>query len=60
MHPLARVSVPAHGTLRFASGHEHVMLTGLAAPLRARRTFPITLVRADGGTIRGTVTVRGL
>ncbi|MGZ4677187.1 MAG: copper chaperone PCu(A)C [Acidimicrobiia bacterium] len=60
MHEVGTVSVPAHHRFRFASGGYHIMLTGLAAPLRAGRRFPITLARSAGAPLRATVTVRGL
>jgi copper(I)-binding protein len=60
MHEVGSVSVRAHGAFTFATGHDHIMLMGLVAPLRAHQTFPITLVRRDGATVGGTVAVRGV
>jgi copper(I)-binding protein len=43
MRPLSRVAIPAHGTVDFAPGGSHVMLMGVATPLRAGGTVKMTL-----------------
>ena len=60
MSEVASVAVPAHGSFRFAPGHHHIMLMDLAGALKAHQTFPITLVRGDGATVKARVTVRGV
>ena len=58
MVEMGDVKVPAHGRVTFRPGSNHVMLTGLRAPLRAGEHFAIVLRRSDGRTARATVTVR--
>jgi copper(I)-binding protein len=60
MTEVKSVNVPAHGTFTFKPGHYHIMLEDLAGALTAHQTFPITLTRGDGATLRATVTVRGV
>lgn len=51
------VPVPAGGTAELAPGGFHAMLMGLAAPLEAGATFPVTLTfeRAGDVTVEATV-----
>ena len=57
MRPVARVTIPAHGTLRLQPGGDHVMLLGLRQQLAAGQRFPVTFRFAGGGTARGEVQV---
>lgn len=43
MVPVPRAPIPAHGRLRLAPGHYHLMLRGLTSPLRVGQLVPISL-----------------
>ncbi|MBI3451927.1 MAG: copper chaperone PCu(A)C [Rhodospirillales bacterium] len=58
MRALADVTIPAGGEAALQAGGGHVMLIGLAAPLRAGETFPLTLRFAKAGEITVQVPVR--
>jgi periplasmic copper chaperone A len=45
------IEIPAMSEVRLSPGGEHVMLTGLAAPLNVYDTFPLTLVFKNAGAI---------
>jgi copper(I)-binding protein len=51
MAPLDSVAIPAGGNVSFEPGGKHIMLVGLAAPLAAGATFPLTFTLADGTTL---------
>ncbi len=53
------VTVPAHGTLRFAPGGYHIMLMHRSRPLAVGATLPITLKFKDGTTVTASFRVRG-
>ncbi len=48
MHPVARIVIPAHGTVALRPGGYHLMLIGLRRPLQAGTRFPVTLRFSDG------------
>ncbi len=48
MQPLANPVVPAHGTLEFAPGARHVMVTGIKPVLKAGTMTTLTLNFDDG------------
>lgn len=52
------VDIPAHGEVMFKPGANHVMLTGMAQPLRAGEQFPLTLEFEKAGKVEVNVTVR--
>jgi periplasmic copper chaperone A len=53
------VDVPAGGTVNFAPGNRHLLLTGLKAPLREGESFLLTLRFDKGGTQTAVVKVLG-
>jgi copper(I)-binding protein len=58
MHPVARLPIPAGGTVRFAPGGYHLMLVGLRHDLKAGMRIPFVVRFAHAGLVRGTATVR--
>lgn len=50
MTALPMVDIPAGGTVNFAPGGKHLMLTGLKAPLKEGESFLITLTFDKAGT----------
>lgn len=56
MAPVARIAIPAHGTVTLKPGGDHVMVLGLRKPLAAGASFPATFGFADGRIV--TVRVR--
>ena len=52
MRPLDDLVVPAGGKLEMRPGSTHIMLTGLAAPLKAGDTVPLTLTFSLAGAVR--------
>lgn len=58
MRPVQGVDVPAGGRVELAPKGTHLMLMGLATPLVAGETFPVTLRFASAGESTVTVTVR--
>ncbi len=57
MEPVGSLPVKAGGTLSFAPGGLHIMLTGLKRPLKPGDDFPITLNFATAGPVTTTVAV---
>jgi copper(I)-binding protein len=57
MRPLQAVDVKAGATAELKPGGMHIMLIGLAAPLKVGQSFPLTLTFEKAGTIPVTVTV---
>lgn len=58
MHPVARLPIPAGGTVRLAPGGYHLMLVGVRRDLTAGMHVPVVLRFAHAGTVRATATVR--
>jgi periplasmic copper chaperone A len=59
MRAVEAVEVPPGGEARFEPGALHVMLVGLAGPLTAGRSFPLTLVFERAGEVTVEVAVEG-
>lgn len=57
MEPVARVPIPAKGSVVLAPGGLHLMLHGIRAPLKLGQTAPITLVFASGARVPARLTV---
>jgi copper(I)-binding protein len=57
MRPVAAIDVPAGETVRLQPGGLHVMLIGLAKPLKAGEKFPLTLTFEKAGKVEVTVDV---
>jgi periplasmic copper chaperone A len=57
MRPLAAVDVKPGATAELKPGGMHIMLVGLAAPLKEGQSFPLALTFEKAGTIPVTVTV---
>ena len=51
MRPVERIVIPAHGEARLQPGGDHIMLTGLKAPLAAGSQVPVTLVFEKAGRV---------
>jgi periplasmic copper chaperone A len=49
MRPLAGIDIPAGQVVTLAPGGYHIMLMGLAKPLMAGQSFPLTLTFAKAG-----------
>ncbi len=58
MRPLDSVPVKAGGSAAFKPGGMHIMLVGLAHPLTAGESFPLTLTFQKAGAMTVTVMVR--
>ncbi|MDR3499680.1 MAG: copper chaperone PCu(A)C [Parvibaculum sp.] len=58
MRAIARLVLPAGGTVSVAPGGVHVMLIGLKGPLKDGASFPMTLVFEKAGRIEVTVEVQ--
>lgn len=52
MVPVARLDVPAHGSVKLAPGGYHIMLSGAKRPLKPGDKVPMTLKFADGTTLQ--------
>lgn len=52
MRPVAAIELPAGEEIRLAPGGLHLMLIGLAAPLRRGERVPVTLVLERGGEVQ--------
>lgn len=52
MKQLSRVELPAGGAVTFAPGGYHLMLIGLAKPVKAGDAVPATLTFASGAKIK--------
>jgi len=50
MRPLAALDIPAGQPVTLKPGGMHIMLIGLAKPLRTGQSFPLTLTFAKAGT----------
>ncbi len=50
MRPLASVDIPAGQAVTLQPGGMHIMLIGLAKPLKPGQTFPLTLTFAKAGS----------
>jgi copper(I)-binding protein len=59
MMMVARVPVPAHGTLSFAPGGYHLMCMQPRASLAPGGRAPVTLLFGDGGSVTADFAVRG-
>ena len=53
------IPVPAHGSISFSPGGQHLMCMGPAVDLKLGSSIPVTLVFADGGTMTADFVVRG-
>ena len=53
------VSVPAHGSIRFAPGGYHLMCMSPGSAMTPGQSVPVTLRLGDGGTVEATFPVRG-
>ncbi len=58
MNDVISVTIPANGTVTFEPGGYHVMLAGIAAPLKAGQKFDLNLGFMNAGIIKVTVTVK--
>lgn len=58
MHPVARVDIPAGGSVTFAPGGYHLMIMGLKAPLKAGDRLELRLVFEYAGTVAVQAEVR--
>jgi copper(I)-binding protein len=52
------VTIPANGSVTFEPGGYHIMLTGLAAPLKDGQKFDLNLGFLNGGVVKATATVK--
>src|SRR5665213_2645943 len=57
MRPLDGIDLPAGQAVMLRPGGMHIMLTGLAGPLKEGQSFPLTLNFAKSGTQKITVTI---
>jgi copper(I)-binding protein len=53
------ISVPAHGTVKFAPGGYHLMCTSPSKDVAPGHSIPVTLRFADGSVLKATFPVRG-
>jgi copper(I)-binding protein len=60
MREVDGVDLPAATAVTLKPGGQHIMLTGLAHPLREGDSFPLTLSFAKGGNEQITVAVKGV
>jgi len=58
MRPVGSIDLPPHQTVMLKPGGYHVMLMGLANPLKEGDTFPLDLTFAHAGKVTVTVTVK--
>lgn len=58
MRAVERLAIPAGGTVAVEPGGLHIMLVGLAAPLKSGEAFPMTLVFEKAGRIDVSVDVQ--
>lgn len=59
MRQVAAVELPPGASVTFAPSGLHIMLFGLAQPLKQGTTFPLTLIFEKAGSRTVTVTVEG-
>ena len=57
MRPLAALDIPAGQTVALSPGGTHIMLLGLARPLREGQSFPLTLSFEHAGGRQVTVAI---
>jgi copper(I)-binding protein len=60
MKQMKKLTVPAHGSVIFASGGNHLMLTGLKEPLQAGDSVHITFHLSEGTTVDIAAEVRDM
>jgi copper(I)-binding protein len=60
MRQVDAIALPAGKTVELKPGNFHVMLTGLAAPLKAGERFPLTLKFEKAGEVRVQVQVEAM
>jgi copper(I)-binding protein len=60
MSALSSIEVPAGKSVSFAPGGLHVMLIGLAAPLKEGTSFPLVLEFANAGKVSVSVDVKAI
>jgi copper(I)-binding protein len=58
MRPVDGIDIPPHATVTLKPGGYHVMLMGLANPMKAGDTFPLVLTFAKAGAVTVTVDVK--
>ena len=58
MRPVARLEIPAGGSVALQSGSYHIMLIGLTKPLAAGETVELTLLFEKAGAITVRAEVR--
>jgi copper(I)-binding protein len=59
MMPVKAVTVPAHGSIRFAPGGYHLMCMRPKAVMKPGKSVPVTLTFGDGSTLSAGFAVRG-
>ena len=59
MEMVSSVTVPAHGSVKFAPGGYHLMCMSPSANIEPGRTVPVTLTFADHRTVTKPFMVRG-
>ena len=59
MEMVSRVPIPAHGTVKFAPGGNHLMCQSPTADIAPGHAITVTLRFADGGTLDAVFAVRG-
>jgi copper(I)-binding protein len=57
MKPIEAIDIPAGGTVELKPGGKHVMFMGLAQPLKAGTSFPLTLRFEKAGEVKVEVQV---
>ena len=60
MRAVPHVDIPSRGSVRFEPGGLHLMIVDPKEPLRARQSFPLTLVFARAGAVEVELDVRPL
>ena len=58
MLPVTSLPIAPGAPIEFSPGGYHIMLTGMAQPLSAGQTFPVTLTFANGSKVTTKVTVQ--
>ena len=58
MKEVASVTIPANGSVTLEPGGFHVMVTGLAAPLKVGQKFDLNLGFLNAGVIKVTAVVK--
>ena len=57
MREVPQLAIPAHGAVKFSPEGLHLMLLGLAQPLKEGMRVPFTLTFRRAGAVRGEATV---